>query len=66
MTIVEQALAYCDEHGITDANDREIFVQGYFHGSHDQLMKEIQRDKETLQHLFGALPNKFIPDAETR
>ena len=66
MTTNERALELCDKIGITDPIERERFVWGYFHGSHDQLMKEIQRDKETLQHLFGALPKKSFPDAETR
>jgi len=66
MTIIEQAQLQCDKLGITDQNDRELYIEGYLHGSHDQLKKEIERDKENLNYLLGLIPKKSIPDAETR
>lgn len=66
MTTNERALELCDKIGITDPIERERFVWGYSYGSHDQLMKEIERAKDTVQHLLGSIPHKSIPDAETR
>ena len=66
MTTNERALELCDKIGITDPIERERFVWGYSYGSHDQLMEEIERDKENLNFLLGLIPKKSIPDAETR
>lgn len=44
----EQALAICDQNGITDPNERMLFVEGFLDGYVAALEAELSRVKTTF------------------